>query len=98
MTRVAPPHGTGTWQVLKWLHSAGCAGCPWNSATCHAAAEGGYLEVVKWLHNTGCPSSSGVCYFAARGGQLEVLKWLHNQGYPCGGEYNVSRCRCGRAL
>jgi hypothetical protein len=36
--------------VLKWLHSAGC---PWDYAVCEAAAEGGYLEVLKWLHITG---------------------------------------------
>jgi len=33
--------------MLKWLH---ISGCQWDSATCGNAAEGGHLEVLKWLH------------------------------------------------
>jgi hypothetical protein len=49
--------------------------------TCHTAAAGGYLEVLKWLHITGCPWDSGTCSAAAKGGYLEML-WARAHGCP----------------
>ena len=37
------------------------------------AAEGGYLETLKWLKSTGYPWAKDGTYRAASGGNLELL-------------------------
>jgi hypothetical protein len=49
---------------------------------CQRAAEGGHLEVLKWLHSTGYPWDSTTCSKAAYCGRLEVLRWLREHGCP----------------
>ena len=48
------------------------------------AAEGGHLEVLKFLHEKGCPWDELATYSAALGSHLgaplDVLKYLHEQG------------------
>ena len=56
----------------------------WDERTCHWAARGGHLELVKWLRAKGCPwwgilTSSE----AALGGHLEMLQWIRAQDPPC---------------
>ena len=34
--------------------------------TCSYAAEGGHLEVLKWLRENGCPWNKYTCSYAAR--------------------------------
>ena len=51
----------------------------WGAAR---AAEGGHLEVLKWLRAEGCPWDAWVCARAACGGHLEVLNWLQAEGCP----------------
>jgi hypothetical protein len=61
-------------------------GCPWDRKTCAWAAEGGHLEILKWLHKQGCPWNEDACAFAARGDELDILIWLREQGCPWNGK------------
>ena len=45
--------------------------CPWSDYTC-AAAEGGHLDVLKWLRENGCPWDEDVR--TRQGDHFEVLK------------------------
>ena len=47
-----------------------------------AAARGGHLECMKYLHENGCPWDKSVCEAAAEGGHLESLKYLYENGCP----------------
>ena len=69
----------GHLDVLQWARATGC---PWDTFTCHAAAEKGHLDVLKWLRANGCPWSSATCQGAARGGHLDVLQWARANGCP----------------
>jgi hypothetical protein len=41
------------------------------------AAQGGHLDVLKWLVEHGCPLPFwNVRYFATKFGHLDVLEWL----------------------
>ena len=44
--------GRGRLEILTSLRANGC---PWDDATCSAAAEGGHLEVLQWARQNGCP-------------------------------------------
>ena len=48
--------------------------------SCAAAAEGGQLECLKYLHENGCAWDESTCEAAAEGGHLECLKYLHENG------------------
>lgn len=50
--------------------------------TCAWAAEGGYLEVLKWAIENDCPWDEQTCSRAAARDYLEVLKWLRTNGCP----------------
>ena len=52
----------------------------WDVRTCAAAARGGNLECLKYLHEHGYPWSEWVSLAAAEGGHLECLKYLHEHG------------------
>ena len=70
----------GNLVLLQYLHENGC---PWDKATCSAAAvNGGHLECLKYLHDKGCPWDKTTCSSAAEGGHLECLKYLHDKGCP----------------
>lgn len=46
---------------------------------CKLAAERGYLELLRYLHeNAGYPVNSSTCYKAASSGKLQVLQYLCN--------------------
>jgi hypothetical protein len=53
----------------------------WHQS-CTAAAEGGHLERLKYLHENECAWDKYTCLAAAEGGHLECLKYLHENG--CG--------------
>ncbi|WZN66925.1 hypothetical protein HKI87_17g84970 [Chloropicon roscoffensis] len=55
----------------------------WDEKTCGWAAEGGHLEVMKWLRAKGCPWGASTSRDAACGGELEVLQWMRAQDPPC---------------
>ncbi|WZN63314.1 hypothetical protein HKI87_07g48620 [Chloropicon roscoffensis] len=55
----------------------------WDERTCDLAADGGHLELVKWLRAKGCPWDQSTSRSAAIAGQLEVLQWMRGQDPPC---------------
>ena len=59
------------------------SGCPWDQATCRAAAKAGHLEVLRWARENGCPCDKRTCANAAQGGHLGVLRWAFDHGCPC---------------
>ena len=83
-------------ELLKWLRLDQDPPCPWDEHTCFYAAEGGHLEVLKFVRGQDPPCPWGVrtCADAAKEGHLEVLKWARSQDPPCpwirGGCRNVA--------
>ena len=55
---------------------------PKKLRNCTAAAAGGHLEILKYLHEKGFPWDCRTCRNAALGGHLEVLKYAHENGCP----------------
>ena len=59
--------------MVIWLHD--------NNYTmidaCSIAAEGGQLEIIKWLHSKNYLWNEDVCHKAASNKHFELLKWLH---------------------
>lgn len=53
---------------------------PFNA--CNGAAEGGKLELLKYLLEKGSILSATTCAMAAGTGQLHVVKWLRENGCP----------------
>lgn len=66
-------------ELLQWLNENKI--CPFQVWTFEAAAEKGYVEVLKWLRSQDppCPWSERTCELAAQYGQTEVLKWVQLQ-------------------
>ena len=66
---------TGQLAMLQWLRQLGC---PWNSATCSAAACSNQLQVI---------SSNSPISFTVTGAHgfelLQVLRWARQQQPPC---------------
>jgi hypothetical protein len=55
--------------------------CPCYDDACDAAAGGGHLEVVHFLHESGCPwDVDTICVSAAHSGSVELLQYLKQQG------------------
>ena len=46
------------------------------------AAQGGYLECLRYLHKQGCPWDQKTTQWAAANGQLACLHYAHEQGCP----------------
>lgn len=54
-----------------------------NKDTMHAAATGGHLDVLEWLHSVvGLPLRSEAARNAAENGHLEVVQWIRDNGCP----------------
>jgi len=64
--------------ILKWAKSNNHR---WSDLTAPYAAQGGHLDILKWLlGEEDSHWNRTVSNFAAYGGQLEVLKWLVTVG------------------
>mmetsp|Transcript_18620 Transcript_18620/g.37060 ORF Transcript_18620/g.37060 Transcript_18620/m.37060 type:complete len:257 (-) Transcript_18620:27-797(-) len=59
-----------------WVERGGV----FNESTCHAAALGGQLRILKWLRDRYCSWDIQTCEGAASNGHLEVLKWAWVNG------------------
>lgn len=59
-----------------------------NIHIANSAAEGGQLDVLKWLYSLKCPWNQLTCAFAARSGRLDVLQWLREKGF----QWNEMTC------
>ena len=66
--------------TLKSLHRRGHV--TFDEDLCALAAQGGHLEVLKWLHENGYPWNEDTCELAARHGHLGVLQWARANGCP----------------
>ncbi len=77
--------------MLQWAASNGAL---LNSDTCAAAANGGQLTVLKWLHETQQVDwDERVCENAASGGHLEVCGHvLESVLLPCECALALSYC------
>mmetsp|Transcript_11597 Transcript_11597/g.23108 ORF Transcript_11597/g.23108 Transcript_11597/m.23108 type:complete len:245 (-) Transcript_11597:3-737(-) len=53
-----------------------------NVYTCMAAAAGGQLCLLQWLHGRGCPWDWRTCSMAVQYGHLAVLQWMGGEGCP----------------
>jgi hypothetical protein len=64
--------------------------CPINMNACAYAAQGGHLEVLKYLHEeVKAPLNSLTASFAALNGHLHILEYLVEREYD---EYNEGAC------
>lgn len=61
---------------------------------CDYAAEGGYIDILKYAIANGCPFDELTCTMAARGGQLEILKYLRNE-LKCPWDYRTAYIAAG---
>lgn len=64
---------TGSFEILKHL----CVDYT-NSHILNCAAEGGHLEIVKWLHTKGYSFSDSIFASAAAGGNIELAKYIYD--------------------
>lgn len=53
----------------------------WSDA-CHAAATGGHVDVLRYLHAKGLPWTELTCSLAANRDHLDALRYLHENGCP----------------
>ena len=67
-------------EVENRIEEALSAGVWYQS--CTAAAHGGHLERLKYLHKNGCPWDERACEAAVFWGHLECLKYLYENGCP----------------
>jgi hypothetical protein len=66
--------------VLQWLHEHGCA---WDTATiCSDAAEGGSVEMLRYLSTCGLVFDADTMSSAALNGGLQAVQYLHEVGCP----------------
>jgi len=66
--------------------------CPINMNACAYAAQGGHLEVLKYLHEeVKAPWTSGTASFAAESAQLHILEYLVERKYD---EFDEEACAC----
>ena len=49
---------------------------------CAAAANNGYLNILKWARENECPWDETTCSWAASSGQFQTLKWAKDNGCP----------------
>ena len=55
-------------------------GAKFDICLCAAAALGGQLEALQWLHANSCEWDASTCSCAALGGHLAVLQWARANG------------------
>ena len=95
----------GHLHVLQWLKAmlteAGLFHYNLFSGKTYAeAAEGGKLDVLRWLHDNRCPCDERACAYAASKGHLKVLQWLRldgavdEEGWSCSAPWDETACAC----
>jgi hypothetical protein len=48
--------------------------------TCSNAAEGGHLDIVKYIHSQGVQLEDSITYYAAKSGHFPTLQYLYEVG------------------
>lgn len=75
----------GHLHILQYLRSNPENLCHWDEKTSCKAAEGGNLEVLKWLKEQDCPWDPQIPTILAMKGHFEALRWEMENG----GQWNV---------
>ncbi len=75
----------GRFSVVKWLVPlVDVIGCEYlGTEIIRKAAEGGHLEILRWLVENWCSWDSQTCCLAAENGHLHCLKFLARRDYKC---------------
>jgi hypothetical protein len=68
----------GRQDIVEWALTHGIFF--WGGETCRAAASGGHLQLLQWLHGKGCPWDYRTCEGAAAGGHMDLLQWARTKG------------------
>jgi hypothetical protein len=64
--------------MCQYLHEQQC---PWDFVSTRRAAEGGHIDLLRWLMDNGCPwRANELCVSAAQGGSVQVLMYLQQRG------------------
>jgi hypothetical protein len=76
--------GAGRLEAVQFLLAATKKTFNWNrsaivESASAAAAEGGHLHVLEWLHNCTSICNDQTFHSAAGGGHVHILHWLHDQ-------------------
>ena len=80
VTMAAAAAAHGHMELVVWLIQE--QGFAMNERVMGMAAQGGNLELGRWLRSEGCNWGAWTCRAAALTGQLEVLLWLRANGCP----------------
>lgn len=76
----------GQLQVLQWFYELG-RNLPsdnyprYRYACCDNAAEGGHLEVLKWLRSIGCRWNDTTFFWAVKCNHVDVVKYMLDNGF-----------------
>ena len=89
--RAAAYHGN--FPVMRWLRME--AGAEWSEETTAAAADGGSIECLSWLHANECPWDEETAVMAAAGGHLDLLQYTHREGLRAGPSGRVCAAAAG---
>lgn len=83
--------GTGRLDVLRWAWSRGMRAV---RAIPEAAARGGHLATLEWLHARKC-TSENVCLEAAAAGHIHVLEWARDHEHTWRRDFSSAAARNG---
>lgn len=74
----------GQRRVVEWILETHATELQYpQHSTMQAAARGGQLDLMKWLHlDLGYPWDGHACMQAAANGHLHVLEWLYHEARP----------------
>jgi len=68
----------------------------YDAGACTAAAAGGQLEALKYLHSIGCHMDCGRVVSAAALGHMHVLKWARSNGAKLDSSACEAAAACGQ--
>jgi len=88
----------GHLHILQYLHAMHHSCYMWaTSVYINAAAKGGHIRAIAWLHERArVPDAGGACTKAALHGHFDTIKWLHARGYKLTERTCAAAARCGR--
>ena len=73
---------SGKIETLRWLHEHEYSLIRADPEPCVTAADHGFLEALRFLHELGCAWNVGVCNAAAQRGDMAILTYAHEHGCP----------------
>ena len=87
----------GRVDILDWLFVNGCPLTSTDSERecCSAAALGGHMAALSWLHGNHFAWDARTCAHAASGGHMRLLKWARRHGCPWNADVCAYAARVG---